>query len=238
MQFYFIRHGQSANNFLYETTGSSDGRSDDPELTPVGRQQAEMLAGFVKRNDVALQTPFDRQNLGGFGITHLYTSLMVRAVATASILARELNLPPIAWEELHESGGIYLDDPATGERVGQPGKNRAYFAAHYPSLILPATLGDVGWWNRPFEEQEQRIARVERFLSDLYARHGGTEDRVAVVSHGGFYNLLLRTIFKVGTEDAWFGINNAAITRIDFLPEETVLAYLNRVDFLPKELVT
>jgi 2,3-bisphosphoglycerate-dependent phosphoglycerate mutase len=223
---------------LYETTGSSDGRSEDPELTPLGRQQAEALARFLKRNDAAFQKPFDRQNLGGFGITHLYTSLMVRAVATASIIARELNLAPLAWEELHESGGIYLDVPATGEKVGQPGKNRAYFATHYPALVLPASLGDAGWWNRPFEEREQRIPRAERFLSELLARHSGTEDHVAAISHGGFYNLLLRTIFKVDREDAWFGINNAAITRIDFALDETVLAYLNRVDFLPKELVT
>ncbi|MEW5721019.1 MAG: histidine phosphatase family protein, partial [Chloroflexota bacterium] len=148
------------------------------------------------------------------------------------------NLAPVAWEELHEGGGIYLDDPATGEKVGRPDKNRAYFSAHYPDLTLPATLGDAGWWNRPFEEYAQMFPRAERFLNDLLARHGGTEDRVAVVSHGGFYNVLLRTIFKVGRDDAWFSINNAAITRIDFAPEETALAYLNRVDFLPKELVT
>lgn len=238
MQFYFIRHGQSANNYLYETTGASEGRSEDPELTPVGRQQAEILARFLKRNDPTAARQFDRQNLAGFGITQLYTSLMVRAVATADIIARELGLPLVAWEDLHETGGIYLDDAQTGEKVGQPGKNRGYFAAHYPNLILPEALGDAGWWNRPFEDYAQVFPRAERFLNDLLARHGGTEDRVAVVSHGGFYNVLLRTIFKIGRDDVWFGMNNAAITRIDFRLEETGLVYLDRVDFLPKELVT
>jgi 2,3-bisphosphoglycerate-dependent phosphoglycerate mutase len=238
MQFYFIRHGQSANNYLYDMSGAIEERVEDPELTPVGRQQAEILARFLKRNDLTAARPFDGQNLAGFGITHLYTSLMVRAVATACLLARELNLPAIAWEDLHEAGGIYLNDVQTGEKVGQPGKSRAYFAAHYPELILPAALGDAGWWNRPFEEYAQVFPRAERFLNDLLARHVGTEDRVAVVSHGTFYNVLLRTIFKIGRDGVWFGMSNAAITRIDFMLEETTLAYLNRVDFLPKELVT
>ena len=238
MQFYFIRHGQSANNYLYETTGASEGRSEDPALTPVGGQQAEILARFLKWNDPTRGRQFDQQNLAGFGITHLYTSLMVRSVATADIIARELGLPLVAWEDLHEGGGIYLDAAQTGAKVGQPGKNRGYFAAHYPNLILPASLDEMGWWNRPFEEYAQVFPRAERFLNDLLARHGGTEDRVAVVSHGGFYNVLLRTIFKIAREDVWFGMNNAAITRIDFRLEETGLVYLNRVDFLPKELVT
>jgi 2,3-bisphosphoglycerate-dependent phosphoglycerate mutase len=238
MQFYFIRHGQSANNYLYETTGASEGRSEDPELTPVGRQQAETVARFLTQGDAAFAKSSDRQNLAGFGITHVYTSLMVRAVATASVIARELNLPLGAWEELHEGGGIYLDDPETGAKVGQPGKNRAYFTAHYPNLILPASLDDTGWWNRPFEEYPQMFPRAERFLGELLVRHGGTEDRIVVVSHGGFYNVLLRTIFKIARDDVWFGINNAAITRIDFMSEEIALAYLNRVDFLSKELVT
>lgn len=80
--------------------------------------------------------------------------------------------------------------------------------------------------------------RAERFLNDLLARHLRTDDRVAVVSHGGFYNVLLRTIFKIARDDVWFEKNNAAITRVDFSPEETVLVYLNRMDFLPNELVT
>ncbi len=239
MQFYFIRHGQSENNFLYETTGSSVGRSTDPELTSVGRQQAEILARFLHRSDSALEVkPPDSQNIAGLGITHLYTSLMVRAIATGTIVAKELELPLVAWEDLHETGGVYLDDETLGKRVGQPGKNRAYFEEHYPDLILPLTLGEGGWWNRPFEEREQHPERAARVLSELIARHGSREDRVAVISHGGFYNYVLRAILKISGEGCWFGLNNVGITRIDFRSEGIDLAYMNRVDFLPRELVT
>ena len=211
---------------LYATTGSSDGRSDDPELTELGKRQAELLAQFLRESD--------------FGITHLYTSLMVRAIGTGMMVARALGLPLVAWLDAHETGGIYLDDPQTGTRIGQPGKNRAAFERLFPDLVLPESLGDAGWWNcRPFEERHQRPARAERFVRDLLARHSGTEDRVAVISHGGFYNYLLAAILKMEVrEDYWFGCNNASISRIDFDVERIQIEYLNRVDFLPREVVT
>ena len=240
MQLYFIRHGQSENNALWRHTGSRQGRSEDPELTEVGRQQSEFVAQFLGRTDsVAAVNGRDTQNLTGFGITHLYSSLMVRAVATGTIIAKALDLPLVAWEDLHERGGIYLDDEQPGERIGQAGHNRAYFEAHYPDFVLPDSLDEAGWWNRPFEEPEQRLPRAQRFWRDLMERHGHTDDRVAVVGHGGFYNDLLAAILNLPQREGyWFALNNAAITRMDFDGERIGLAYLNRVDFLPKELIT
>jgi len=164
---------------------------------------------------------------------------MVRAVATGTIIADMLGLPLVAWEDLHESGGIYLKDDQTGEFVGLAGKNRAYFETHYPHLILPDSLGETGWWNRPFETTEQRSIRARRFLCDLMERHGRTDDRVAVISHGGFYNHLLAAIFQLPpASNCRFVINNAAVTRIDFSDERVDVVYMNRVEFLPAELVT
>jgi len=248
MQFYFIRHAQSENNVLWERTGSSTGRSEDPELTEVGQQQAEFLARFLSGADstprLAQDTAAkvhvrDVHNVAGFGITHLYSSLMVRAVATGAIIAQALHLPLVAREDLHEVGGIYRKDEETEERIGQAGNNRAYFEAHYPDLVLPGSVGEAGWWNRPFEELEERPLRAQRFLRDLLERHGHTDDRVAVVSHGGFYQYLMAAVLNLPSREGyWFAINNAAITRMDFHEERIGLIYLNRVDFLSKELVT
>jgi len=225
MQFYFIRHGQSENNALWLRTGSEEGRSDDPGLTDLGRRQTEALARFLVTADL--------------GITHLYTSLMIRAVATGAILAEALGLPLVAWEDLHEVGGIYLEDKATGERVGRAGANRAYFAAHYPGLILPDSVTEAGWWNRPFEEREQRPARARRFWTGLKARHGHTDDRVAVISHGGFYNHLLAVLLDMPTREGyWFVLHNTALSRIDFPGERVELVYLNRTDHLPPDWLT
>ena len=240
MQFYFIRHGQSENNALWKRTGSGKGRSIDPELTEIGRQQSEIFAQFLRRSDPhVVVNGRDTQNVAGFGITHLYSSLMIRAVATGTAIARALDLPLVAREDLHERGGIYLKDEETGERIGQAGHHRAYFEAHYPDFVLPDSLGEAGWWNRPFDEPEQRLPRAQRFWHDLMERHGHTDDRVAVVSHGGFYNDLLAVILSLPERERyWFALKNAAISRIDFDDERIGLVYLNRVDFLPKELVT
>ncbi len=242
MQFYFIRHGQSENNQLWVLTGSWEGRSEDPGLTSLGRRQAEELARFLRQPGQPAAGPdpvWDAQNVGGFGLTHLYCSLMVRAVATGSILARALGLSLVAWEEAHEVGGINRLNHETGERIGLPGPNRSFFEEYYPDLVLPASLGDEGWWNRPHEEREQRPLRGQRFLNELLARHGSSDDRVAVVSHGGFHNHLMRVLLGIPQElECWVALNNAAITRVDFGDEFIALQYLNRIDYMPREMVT
>ncbi|MBI4785743.1 MAG: histidine phosphatase family protein [Chloroflexi bacterium] len=239
MQFYFIRHAQSMNNLLYDTGASRFERSHDPELSQPGREQAQVLARFLCRTgSPRLSNGRDDYNAAGFGITRLYTSLMVRAVATGTVVAQALNLPLVGWQDLHESGGLYLEDERTEERVGQCGPNRAFFERHYPRLVLPDSCDDVGWWNRPFEEHDQAMARARRFLTELLERHGRSDDRVAVISHGDFYNCVLRTLFQIEKAVGWFDLNNAGITRMDFEKEKFRLVYANRVEFLSPELVT
>jgi len=241
MQLYFIRHGQSENNLLWAETGSIDGRSDDPELTEAGCLQVEKLAALLSRpgKSPAIPAEYDGQNVTGFQITHLYCSLMLRAVDTATILARALDLSPAAWQDVHEVGGIHWKEEDGDEPVGQAGKNRAYFEEHYPHLRLPSSLGEEGWWNRPVEPREERPRRAARFLRELLARHGESGDRVAVVSHGGFYNHLMRAILCLPPEgELWFAINNTAVTRVDFTPDDIVVQGTNRVDHLPPDLIT
>jgi 2,3-bisphosphoglycerate-dependent phosphoglycerate mutase len=239
MQFYFIRHAQSQNNLLWNMTGSSRGRSDDPALSDVGLKQAHLLVQLLSRRGPALSpNGYDHYNHAGFNLTHLYSSLMLRAVATGVIAADTLDLPLVALHDLHETGGIYLEDEETGQRVGQTGKTRAYFEQQFPRLAVPETCDERGWWNRPFEEHDQAMARAARFWHDLLTRHGNTEDHVAVFSHGDFYNCLLRAILRIGDTNNWFGLNNTGITRIDMIDDYVHLVYANRIDFLPPELVT
>ena len=242
MQLYFIRHAQSENNQRFIRTGSMSGRTPDPDLTRTGRQQARVLARFLKQhgaNPQARPTGHDPQNLSGYGFTHLYCSLMVRSVRTGTELARALGLPLVLWTDLHESGGIYDLNPETEERVGLPGLRRDDFRRHYPDLLLPDSVDEGGWWNRPHEAREERPHRARRLLRALLERHGDSADRVAVISHGGFYNHLLRTVFDLPEEDRlWFTLNNTAITRIDFEGEQTWVSYMNRLDFMPENLIT
>lgn len=239
MQFYFIRHGQSTNNVLWDSTGSETGRSEDAALTDLGWRQAEVLGEFLRRrNPVQTADVRDLQNLSGFGITHLYCSLMVRSIETGTVVAGALDLRLVAWQDVHETGGIFLSDEQSGERIGQPGKPRSYFEQHYPDLVLPNTLDESGWWNRPFESTEEIEARAQRVLKELLERHDAM-DRVAVISHGGFYNYLMTALLNMPSREGfWMFMHNAAITRIDFGEDRTDVVYSNRVDFMPRGLVS
>ena len=242
MELYYIRHAQSENNALWADTGSAQGRSEDPDLTAVGRRQAMALARYLeqhRRPEPGPEPGHDPQNAQGFAFTHLYCSLMVRAVETGVSLAEALDLPLVAWPDVHEVGGIHELDGKDEERVGLPGKNRAFFEQHYPQLILPESLGEEGWWNRPFEYPAERPGRARRVLNELQARHGDTDDRVAMVSHGGFYNHLLRILLDLPEDGGiWFSLNNTAITRIDFENGATWIEYTNRVVFEDPGLIT
>lgn len=243
MQLYFIRHGQSGNNWLWDQTQSSKGRNEDPPLTAAGRKQANLVAQFLAREGGPSEpNDNDYQNHTGFNLTHIYSSLMTRAVDTGYTVAQALDLPLIAGKDLHECGGIYLDDE-NGNSIGLAGKGRSYFEQTYPQLVLPDYLDEDGWWNRTYEKTEESGPRAERVVRELLERHGNSHDRVGVITHGLFYNHLLSVILKMPPPDVrgyWFVLNNCAITRIDFNRAEDVLGiiYTNRVEHLPRELIT
>jgi len=232
MRLYYIRHAQSANNHRWDQTESSEGREPDPELTERGRQQLEPLAACMRQHDPCT----DRAD-EPLAITHLYSSLMVRAVETGCALSRALNLPLVAWTDLHERGGLW-DFDAEGERVGIAGPGRSFFERRFPDLILPQDLDEQGWWNRPKESLEEVSGRVHRILAKLREEHEST-DRVAVVAHGGLYNSMLRVLLDIKTERRyWIELNNAALSRIDFRDDTLALVYSNRTNHLPSDLLT
>lgn len=240
MQLYYIRHAQSENNALLASTGSYTDRSMDPELTETGRKQAILLAQYLKIGQIPrVGDEIDFQNRDGFGFTHIYTSLMVRAVSTGEILSQAIGIPLIAWEDIHETGGIFHYEEDSGKPIGQPGKDRNYFEIHHPSLILSDSMDERGWWNRSFESQDQRTERAHSVLRILKERHEKSVDRIAFISHGGFYNHLIMAMMGLEKQnDFWFLMNNAAISRFDFTDEGISLVFHNRVDFLPDDLVT
>lgn len=247
MELYFIRHGQSQNNANW---GNPDYKeSPDPALTELGIEQACYVSEFIKGTQTLVNPKeWNTQNRYGFGLTHIYTSLMERAVHTAAPTALALGLPFAAWEEIHESGGIFGRDGEVKSK-GLPGKPRSYFEQNFPELVLPRSLNGTGWWNnRPQETEEECHLRAKKFLSDLLVRHGDQEGqpeyRVAIFSHGGFYNHLMSVILRIPWRQveqgytSWFLLNNCAISRFDFRGSEVGIVYLNRTDHLPDRLIT
>jgi 2,3-bisphosphoglycerate-dependent phosphoglycerate mutase len=101
----------------------------------------------------------------GFHITHLYSSLMERSVMTGTAISKAIDVPLEGWLDLHETGGIYLWDEEKEERVGLPGKTPSFFKTRYPEFMLPEEVPHDGWWNRPFELDEEQIPRARRVLN-------------------------------------------------------------------------
>lgn len=245
MQLYFIRHGQSANNAGWENPDYK--QHPDPPLTELGIEQAQILAGFLGQNQALKKIDgWNAQNRHGFGVTRLYASLMERAAHTGSYIAHELQVPFEAWD-IHESGGIFGRD-GNKEHEQLSGRPRSFFVSNFPEFGLPETLGESGWWNRPFETEEECGKRAEGIWSDLLTRHGDrdshTEERIALVSHGGFFVHLMSVILDMPWKNAsqglksWFLLNNCSISRIDVRKDHAVICYLNRTDHLPDHMIT
>lgn len=247
MQLYFIRHGQSVNNAGWADPNYKE--HHDPELTQIGLEQAQILADHLKKNQsITDESQWNPQNRHGYGITHIYTSLMERAAHTASFIARRLpETPASVWMDIHESGGIYERNVDVKSR-GLSGRPRAFFEENFPELNLPDTLDETGWWNRPHETEAECQMRAEQALAELLSRHGDKDDqleqRVIFISHGGFFVHFLSAILNIPWRSAvygmrsWFLLNNCSISRIDIRKDRVTVAYLNRTDHLPDHLIT
>src|SRR5512142_76727 len=253
MQFYFIRHGQSQNNANWNIPDYQE--NPDPPLTEIGHEQARLLAEFLKQHQtVTNEQDWNIQNRYGFGLTHVYTSLMERAAFTAAPIAQALDIPMIAWKEIHEEGGIFSrghrqsGSPDSTSAAGLPGRPRSFFEQNFHTITLPDNLDETGWWNRPFEAEEERQPRADQVFAELLARHrdkeGQPEQRVALVSHGGFFMRLMCAILELPWRQAshglksWFLLNNCSLTRFDIHGDEVTVAYLNRTDHLPDHMIT
>lgn len=244
MQLYIIRHAQSTNNALADVRQ----RVCDPDLTELGRRQAEILAqhlasgpsrepwwpgGLSTGND-------DRRNGHGYALTRLFCSPQRRSLLTARPIARAIGLQPEIWVDIHEEGGLWLDhgDPI-GIR-GYPGMTREALAAEFPGYHIPSEITDAGWWQGGQETPlaaAQRAARVAQALRDW----PNPADRIAIVTHGAFSTWLLRTLLGCSTAhwETYYHLDNASISLVQFHPDGSLaLRYLNRVEHLPPEMIT
>lgn len=242
LQLYFIRHGQSENNVVIEEVARDEylfHRVVDPALTPPGKLQADLVAEYLARP--AAPDSKDVQNRHGFGLTHLYCSLMTRAVQTAVPIGAQVGLPLVAMPEAHETGGVFTTEKRNGEPVmiGLPGHGRSYFEEHFPTLVLPDDLSEEGWWNREKEPRENYSVRAGIVVDRLLEAHAHSNDRVGIVMHGGIFARILSVLFDVRAERYWFQMNNTGISRIDIREDGRIwLRYMNKVEHLPDDLIT
>jgi len=200
MELFIIRHGESANNALADLRD----REVDPPLTDLGKRQARLLAEHLATGathdwvtDPASGTsgPYLRK---GFGITSLFCSPMYRSMQTAELVGYALGLAPQVWIDIHEQAGMYLDHGGAEGRVGYPGRTRSEISAEFPGFQLPAGIAEEGWWNRGYEDMTTSAGRAIKVSEQLLGM-AGSEERVAIITHGGIMEQR-RTIIASRTE--------------------------------------
>ena len=244
MELFIIRHGQSANNALPNIRD----REVDPPLTELGKQQAGILAEFLANGEthdlsVDLTTNTKFQMRRGFGITSLFSSPMYRSLQTVQPIAQSLGVAPQIWVDIHEEGGMFLDHGGDEGPVGYPGRTRSEILAEFPGYDLPPGISETGWWNQGHEDSpslRHRATKVADQLREMAAREVAGEERVAMITHGGFMNALLNALFGNPLEaPIFYRHHNTAISRIRMDGSERIeVQHLNRVDHLDPELVS
>lgn len=168
-----VRHGQSEFNVVFSVTRVDPGIRD-PRLTPVGKRQAEAAA----------------EALTGHGIERLISSPYSRALETAEIVARRLDVR-ISVE------------PIVGERAAfacDVGTRRDDLKARWPHLSLDHLEDE--WWPTLEESEDGLGARCVAFRAHMTTQADWA--RVAVVSHWGFIRGL-----------TGLTVQNGAVLRID-----------------------
>lgn len=245
MELYLIRHGQSQNN----ANAHLNTRVHDPALTTLGHEQAQRIAAYLA--DGRNRDPFVDHTTGysrhdeaaTFGITHVYVSPMRRALQTAAPIAAALGVQPEVWVNIHEHGGMYLEQD--GAVTGFPGMTRSEIAAEFPGYAITDMVTETGWYDparghESFAGAYGRALEVALALKKRAHDAGHSGERLALVSHGTFLDALLKAFFnQLPSRGLYYLHYNTGVTRLDFLDRErTLIRFINRADHLPHAMLS
>jgi broad specificity phosphatase PhoE len=138
---YLLRHGQSYFNLLFPEKRIDPG-IEDPELTPLGLEQAARAADRLKA------TP----------LTRLIVSPFTRALQTAQPLLAGRELTVHVMHEVRERAAFSCD-------IGTAPHGLALRFPHHDFAHLPPR-----WWHEGIESAEQTIERADAFRELMAAR--------------------------------------------------------------------
>jgi broad specificity phosphatase PhoE len=194
MHLYFVRHGECHSE-------SSPGIfTPDGDLSALGERQAGLAAN----------------RLAALGITHVLSSPLLRALATASAIAEAAGAMPVeVWTELREGYGDMPGIPVPIYR----GPPRSEVLRRFPSVVLPVDITEDGWehgGDNQYPAFSARCATVARLLESRFV----PDDRVVVVGHGGCFNYVLHALLGIPVAaPVWFQMDLGAISTLRLVPE-------------------
>lgn len=179
---YLVRHGQSEWNLLRLTQG----QTFHPRLTSLGREQAERAASLIG------------QDLAGLPVTRVLTSDLVRAVETAEVVGKALQVPVTLDTRLREQHLGHLEGRGYDETWA------AAEAHDWSDPTLPLAGGES------IMEVHERLGAVLTEVAEL--RRGVT----VLVSHGDAIRAAVAHLTGVAPHEApWVEVANGAVARVD-----------------------
>jgi broad specificity phosphatase PhoE len=150
-----LRHGQSYFNLFFSATRVDPG-IEDPELTPLGIEQAEAAAA----------------ELAEVALTRIIVSPYTRALQTAQPLLAFHRVPVHVMHEVRERAAFACD-------IGSPPHRLADRFPHHDFAHLPSR-----WWHEGVEAQEQTNERADAFRALMATRDDDTT--TLLVGHWAF----------------------------------------------------
>jgi len=138
---YLLRHGQSYFNLHFSETHVDPG-IEDPELTPLGMEQARAAAA----------------RLAGTPLTRIIVSPYTRALQTAQPFLTTHRVPVSVMQEVREQAAFACD-------VGTHPRELAVRFPHHEFGHLPSQ-----WWHGGVESSEQTAQRAAAFRASMAAR--------------------------------------------------------------------
>jgi probable phosphoglycerate mutase len=196
-----VRHGESAPAHPERPFPLRDGHGD-PELDPVGIEQADRLADRLEHEDIAA----------------IYVTTLQRTHQTAAPLAARLGLEVQEEPDLRE---VFL-----GEWEGGMFRQRAVEGDPLFAQIFTEERWDV---IPGAEAHDEFDARVWRGLHNIVEAH--PDQCVMVVSHGGVIGQLLHRVTS-SRRFAFAGADNASISEIVASDDRIILRRYNDVSHL------
>ena len=156
---FLLRHGQSYFNLHFNETRVDPG-IEDPELTPLGLQQAAAAA----------------TRLAGTALTRIIISPYTRTLQTAQPILDIHKVPVVIMHEVREQAVFACD-------VGSAPDLLSARFPHHDFAHLPPK-----WWNERGETMEETLARANAFRDHMAARDD--HETTLLVSHWAFIQAL------------------------------------------------
>jgi glucosyl-3-phosphoglycerate phosphatase len=152
---FLLRHGQSFFNLHFNRTRRDPG-IEDPELTPLGVEQARAAAAALAT------TP----------LTRIIVSPYTRALQTAQPFLRTHDATIVIMHEVRERAAFTCDVGSTPDLLAER-------FPHHEFDHLPRQ-----WWHRGLEPLELTVARADAFRAAMAAREDSAT--TLLVSHWAF----------------------------------------------------